>query len=72
MRLSNGILAVTLTLGALVTALPNPARAKSPAGEKITQAKSPAGAKAKNAKPALVENAGSTLPLTTRPAHPRR
>lgn len=86
MRLSNGILTVTLALGALV--VPGSAWAKNPADATKVDAKpvcapdktcspkltsqSAEPAKAKNLKPAPVEANGSVLSLTTRPAHPRR
>lgn len=37
MHVTNGILAVSLTIGALVLTVPSPARAKNPSGETVTQ-----------------------------------
>jgi hypothetical protein len=85
MSLTNGILAVSLALGAL--ALPALAEVKAPTVDKsgCNAAQKPVTSggcvakltvdpaiKAKNLKPVPVVTTGSTLSLTTRAAHPRR
>jgi ABC-type phosphate transport system substrate-binding protein len=80
MRLTNGILAVALALGALVLSVPSPAGAKTtPTGDKsgcmAPQTSVTMGncSKAKSLKklPVPVEATGSAT-RTTRAAHPRR
>jgi hypothetical protein len=87
MRLTNGILAATLALGALVlpglaaaAAKPEDARPRTGcvSGTKLANENCSAkltadtSAKARNVKPAPVETTGSTLSFTARAAHPRR
>ena len=71
MRLTNGILAVALALGAMT--LPALAGVKAPTGEKtgsVVDKKPVVASKGKNLKAAPVET--ESLSLTTRASHPRR